>query len=55
MFHNINFIVYFISCIQILILFVADSSVSVSVLHNIEVLSKEFVFFFNSLTSVETS
>ena len=55
MLHNINFIVYFISCIQILILFVVDSSVWVSMLHNIEVLSKEFVFFFNSFTSVERS
>ena len=54
-FHNIDSIVYFISCIQILILFVVDSSVWVSVLHNIEVLSKEFSFFFKALTSVERS
>ena len=54
-FHNIYSIVYFISCIQILILFVVDSSVWVSVLHNIEVLSKEFSFFFKALTSVEWS
>lgn len=54
-FHNIYSIVYFISCIQILILFVVDSSVWVSVLHNIEVLSKEFSFFFKALTSVERS